>query len=236
MIENLYDANLILYAIIAVCALGTMLKLVLACGYRTLIKEADNMEKSRNKNIRKIKENFCGQYEKTYTFGNIGVYVDKCILGMKIAGVRLSAIESVGTIFLLLCLLIGSVGTIWVFVYDKGKEQLIMHALEGVIAGGVLVLLDALINLQKKKEHLHINICNHLENYIKPRLECGEYNYRISELTKLSDEIDEGMMALINSMNVKENEVEKNENNNNIINISKTEQEIVEDVIKEYLT
>lgn len=240
MIGQVIENKVLIEIIVAICGLSIILKAAIAFRYGHLIKEADDMGNSNNKFLKKIKHRFSKEYDNSYSVNNVGVFVDKYMYQMKIMGFKPSVWEGFGTFILVLCLLLGSLGALW--SYENGTERdVTIYIIAAVVSAGALVLIDSLINTQRRREHLHVNMCCYLENRMKPKLENGENDFDIGSFSKLSDEIDEGMMSLINSMNSekedKDKKIKRNkEKNNQMINISKGEQKIVEDVIKEYLT
>ena len=252
MIALFYNQNGVIFSISIVCIFSLMVKLIFSFRYQNLINESDQMGETRDRLLINIKQRFESEYEKAFCVNNVSVFVDKYMYNMRILMLRPTTWESLGMFAILFCLLIGSTGSLYAFSFDLGREEIIGHILEGVIASGILVLVDTLVNVQRKKEPLHVNICDYLENYMKPRLERGEYDYDINQLTRLADEVDEGMLALIKSMDCsskrKKDESEKQfifqqstkeeveETKVGPIVLSEDEEQILEDVLKEYLT
>lgn len=242
MINEVFKTEIIIDIIAIICIVGLILKVMVALCYRHLIKEADDMSRSKNRFLKNTKTKFSTEYENSFTISNVSLFVDKYMYEMKILRIRTSTWEGIGTFILIVCLLLGSSGALWSF-QNGSEDRIVEYILTAAVSAGVLVLADSLINAQRRREQLHVNMCYFLENHLKPQLENGCFDFDVNSLSRLSDEIDEGMMELINSMNQskdEENSAKKSKRKDNkynqTINISKGEQKIVEDVIKEYLT
>ena len=98
-----------------------------------------------------------------------------------------------------------------------------------------------LAGIKYKIERVILNVTNYYENYVIPEKINGTYDIKNRKLYHISDEIDEGIAELAESMEEYEAEmlrknINKNKENNPEINLSNGEQKIFEEVINEYLT
>lgn len=232
MIQLLFENNVVLYIIVALCFVSLLIKYRLSLLFARLIKMSDKPDNIGKRNkycswfIKSITDDFIAEYENSYCVNNVSIFVDKYMYNVSMLGIRSYTWESIGLLTVILCLLIGTFGAVGAYSLNLGQGELLKNVLCGLVAAGTIIVADIFNDIQSKREQLHTNICNYLENYMKPRLERGEYRYRFEECSRLSDEIDAGMMALIESMDTDDSE--------SLCDYS--DDRILEDVISEYLT
>lgn len=270
MIEKILEMNGVLYTVITICAVSLIIKIQLLLLYKKLIREAAAPGRKRKcsryvrQYIKEITNGFEMEYRSSYYVNNVSVFVDRYLYDVRLSGVRYSTWETMGVIAVLMCLIAGMAGAFGAYYYEFGQDHIIRYTLEGLAVSGIIVMADAFIDIQRRKEQLHTNICNYLENYMKPRLEKGDYSYRLEECARLSDEVDAGMMALIESLNESgtpseeepdevseaileaerqqgignssDGHKDKPETTNIVNNTGIDDGRILEDVIREYLT
>ena len=243
MIEKIYDSNVVLYIIFVVCGLSVVTRIALLLRYRSLINEASSPGNGKRTGysgrfIRRITDKFACEYEKSYIVNNVSIFVEKYMYEVKMLGIKSSAWESVEILAIILCLAAGTLGAFGAHYYREEQAVIIRYALEGLIAAGVIIISDALFDLTIRRNELHTIICDYLENYMKPRLERGEYNSLVTNNVKLVNEIDEGMLELLESMDnsLCGEEDSEPEDENIIWQKQDKDDRIIEDVIREYLT
>lgn len=171
MIQGLFNKNLFIYIMIALCALGILLKLLLGILYSRLIKASDNMATSKNKLTQTMKKKFETCYKLKIGVNNVDIFVDKYVFRHKFCGILLSTWENICGQILMLCLLVGSISTILGLIYECGKQQVLSTFSVGILTSGMLIFLEGLTNLGGKKELFRLNMKDYLENILKVRLE-----------------------------------------------------------------
>ena len=242
MIGKIYESNVVLYIIFVICGLSVVTRAALLLRYRSLIKEASSPGGGKDNSysgsfIGRITDKFASEYKKSYIVNNVSIFVEKYMYEVKMLGIKASAWESVEILAIILCLAAGTLGAFGAHYYREEQVVIIRYALEGLIAAGIIIISDALFDLTIRRNELHTIICDYLENYMKPRLERGEYNSLVTNNVKLINEIDEGMLELLesidNSLCAEETEPE---NEDIILHKQDKDDRIIEDVIREYLT
>ncbi|WMJ85498.1 hypothetical protein [Anaerocolumna sp. MB42-C2] len=171
MVQELFDKNIFSYIMLALCACGILLKLVLNLVYSRLIKASDNMAKSKNKLTQMMKKKFETCYKLKIGVNNVDIFVDKYVFRHRFCGILLSTWENIGGQILMLCILIGSISTIVGLIYECGKQQILSTFSVGILTSGLLIFLEGLINLSGRKELIRLNMKDYLENILKVRLE-----------------------------------------------------------------
>lgn len=171
MIQELFNRNLFIYIMVALCALGILLKLLLGILYSRLIKASDNMAASKNKLTQTMKKKFETCYKLKIGVNNVDIFVDKYVFRHRFCGILLSTWENICGQILMLCLLVGSISTILGLIYECGKQQILSTFSVGILTSGMLIFLEGLTNLGGKKELFRLNMKDYLENILKVRLE-----------------------------------------------------------------
>jgi len=156
---------------LALCACGILLKLILNLVYSRLIKATDNMAKSKNKLTQMMKKKFETYYVLKIGVNNVDIFVDKYVFRHRFCGILLSTWENIGGQILMLCLLTGSISTILGLIYECGKQQILSTFSVGILTSGLLIFLEGLINLTGRKELIRLNMKDYFENILKVRLE-----------------------------------------------------------------
>jgi hypothetical protein len=184
---------------LALCACGILLKLILNLVYSRLIKASDNMAKSKNKLTQMMKKKFETYYTLKIGVNNVDIFVDKYVFRHRICGILLSTWENIGGQILMLCLLIGSISTIIGLIYECGKQQILSTFSVGILTSGLLIFLEGLINLVGRKELIRLNMKDYFENILKVRLEQEQVQPELIEQYKKEYLREEAVQALKSS-------------------------------------
>lgn len=171
VVKELFDKNIIIYIMCGLFGIGVLLKFVLSRIYSSLIKASENMGSAKNKLTQLMKLKFETFYKLKIGVNNVDIFVDKYVYHHKFCGILLSTWENLCGQVLMICLLIGSVGSILGLIYECGKTQILSVFSVGIIASGLLIIYDGILNLSGKKELIRLNMKDYLENFLKVRLE-----------------------------------------------------------------
>lgn len=171
MIQQLYDNYIFIYGMAGLCALGTILKIMVSRTYKRLIKASDNMGSTKHKLMKLMKMKFEACYKLKIGVNNVDSFVDKYVYKHKICGIHLYTWENIGGQLLILCLLAGTVGSVLGLAYNCGKNDILITFFSGVFTSSLLIVVESFINLGAKKSILKANITDYLENFLKVRLE-----------------------------------------------------------------
>ena len=173
VIKDLFDKDIFIYSMLGLGALSGGIKLVLAVVYQVLGHASKNMGATKNKLIKSMKRKFEAFYKLKIGVHNVDIFVDKYILQHKFCGILLSTWENICGQLLILCVLIGSAGSILGVLYECGKNQILTTFVIGLLVTGMLIILESMLNIHGKKERIALNMKDYLENYLKVKLEQG---------------------------------------------------------------
>ena len=226
MVQELFDKNILVYVMAGLCGLGVLIKLVLSVVYSRLIKASDQMGTSRNK----LMKSMCTKFETSYNLNmgvhNVDSFVDKYVYKHRFCGILLYTWENFCGQLLLLCMMIGSVGAVLGLLQECGKHTVLFTFLVGITTSALLVIVDNMMNLSTKKNVIRVNIQDYLENFLQARM-------NTSELKAAEAAVETGeQMAVpeqVQRSEKLENEVQ------NMYELNKKEEKIIEDILKEYI-
>ncbi len=227
---------MIIYFEAAVCFISIFMKMVQSCYYKRLIKDSSDMANAKTKIVRNIKEEFEREYSRMNCINNTNMFVCKHMFGVRIIGLKASSWEVFSVFNVLMCAAAGGITAFLAFLNGYDEQYIIMHVLYGFIAGFLIVLSDLIANVQNKIEHLHVNMCEYLENEYKPILEIGVEEKVKDTLPEISEEIDDGIRELFRLMNESDSGDLSADSVSAEISLSADEERILQDVIEEYLT
>lgn len=170
MIQEWFEKDYIIIALIGLCVVGLLLKLITNFVYIRLVKASANMSSSKNKLVKQMKLKFETFYKLKIGVNNVDIFVDKYVYKYKICGLLLSTWENIGGLMLMLCLLTAPVFSILGLILECGETKILSTFFTGVCTSAVLILVDNLFNISSKRQMIKLNIKDYLENYLKARL------------------------------------------------------------------
>lgn len=229
MVERLYESNLLIYIILGLGGVGILLKLMVSCIYRRLVKAAQHMGTTNHKMLKSLRTKFETNYSMNLGVNNVDIFVDKYIYTQKFCGIYLYTWENFSGQVLLLCMLISAVGAIAGLLYECGKFDILLTLLTGAGISAVLILFENLLNISVKKCIIRTNIKDYLENFLISKL---EYNK--------SRALGQQGENLVNAMNANttSREIQKTMSQKELAKlceIDKNEDKIIKDILDEYI-
>lgn len=171
MIQEWFEKNYMIYALLGLCGIGILIKLMTNFVYIRLVKASGNMSASKNKLIKQMKLKFETFYKLKIGVNNVDIFVDKYVYKYKICGLLLSTWENISGLMLILCLLTAPIFSILGLILDCGENSILYTFFTGVCTSATLILVDNLFNISSKRQIIKLNIKDYLENYLKARLE-----------------------------------------------------------------
>lgn len=171
MIEKVFNGNVLLYILIGVFSFGMLLKLILFVGYSRMIRASNNMGRTNNKFINKLKLKFETLYKLRIKVNNVDAFVDKSINNHKIGGILLITWEKLSGQVAIICVFIGLTCLLYGVYLEVNRMWIVSVLSMSILTGGLLIVLENLLNKHYKKEIIKGNIVDYLENFLINRLE-----------------------------------------------------------------
>ena len=184
MVQEMITNYVAMYTILVLGGIGIVMKFLLGIKYSVLLKDTYKVgtEKCEWINLLKKKYEICHKLEMNVY--NVDNFVDKYVYKQKWCGVFLYTWENIcGK----LCVLCGALSVIAVVlaVYIKcGQAVVVDYFTAMVFSFTLLITFSMLANVSKKKEVIHLLLCEYLENVYDVRLETEKVNPQLFEQFK----------------------------------------------------
>ena len=184
MVQEMITNYVAMYTILVLGGIGIIMKFLLGIKYSVLLKDTYKVgtEKCEWINLLKKKYEICHKLEMNVY--NVDNFVDKYVYKQKWCGVFLYTWENIcGK----LCVLCGALSVIAVVlaVYTKcGQAVIVDYFTAMVFSLTLLITFSMLANVSKKKEVIHLLVCEYLENVYDVRLETEKENPQLFEQFK----------------------------------------------------
>ena len=205
MIQQWFDDNIFLYIILGICGVGFFIKFVLSMKYRLLIRASKRMGTSKNRLMRLLRLKFETCYKLNIGVNNVDTFVDKYVYRYRFCGFLLYTWETISGEIVILSVLAGSIFSILGLLERLEIDDILSTLIAGVLGALVLISYDFFINLNMKRKVLKINIRDYLENFLKARLENGEFS------SDLLEQYKQEYLQLPENQKNKKNKNKKNE-------------------------
>ncbi len=181
MIQEWFDENIFLYIILGICSIGILIKFILSMKYRLLIRASKRMGTSKNRLMRVLRLKFETCYKLNIGVNNVDTFVDKYVYRYRFCGILLYTWETISGEIIILSVLSGSIFSILGLLEKCGRNEILSTFIAGVLGALVLISYDHFVNLNMKRKVLKVNIRDYLENFLKSRLENGEFSSELLE-------------------------------------------------------
>lgn len=184
MLQEMLTNYVVMYTIFALGGIGIIMKFLLGIKYSVLLKDTYKIgtEKCEWINLLKKKYEICHRLEMNVY--NVDKFVDKYVYKQKWCGVFLYTWENIcGK----LCVLSGAFSVIAMVlaVYTKcGQAVVVDYSTAMIFSLTLLITFSMLANVSKKKEVIHLLVCEYLENVYDVRLETEKENPQLFEQFK----------------------------------------------------
>lgn len=169
MMEYL-ERGYVLYAMLGICVICVLGKLIANGTYKRLIRQAENMASAKDSFLKRLKLKYESTYRLNEGVNNVPAFVEKNLYQYKKMGITLRRLESLAIHGALLCLLAGVCATLAAFWYQTEIRTMILQFAVGIILGLVLVFADSVMDTGTKRDALLANICDYLENILVVRV------------------------------------------------------------------
>lgn len=256
-VYNLFRYNIPIYMLVGIGILGLLVKVIIHGVYQSLMKASENMANSQNNLMKQVKMRFEACYKLQLGVHNVDIFVDKYIYKHKFCGILLYTWENISGQLFIMSLLVPTIAIGLAVFYECGQAAILSTFLVGLLISSLLIIVESFLNLPQKRMILRINMKDYLENMLRVKLEqvyfypehLERYQKEYFSMEKSAKEKDEGLQVTekekfaesrkekhSSSYTAATQEITKNnlEDNKGIIN--KTEEErIEEDIIAEIL-
>lgn len=219
------------YAAAGLCLFEILVKAMLHRTYRRLVKAAANMGQSGHRLMKSLRVKFDTCYQLKIGVPNVEIFVEKYLRHYRVLGLHIRTWESICHFCMIMAMFISLGGGIFTMFLGLPEPVVFAGLSSGIAANGLILLFDCLYGIENKRELLRVDMMDFLENIYKPRLENETFHSQmLSEYQQeYFDEADRD--AKVVNFNVHE----KAKTPDYGIEFTKEEEEVIREVIREYM-
>lgn len=181
MLEFLQTGKM-LYVLAAVCALGTLSKLVTGSLYKRLIRETGNMALTKDKNLKALKQRMENTFLVNHGIRNASAYIEKQLYGFRFLHMTLDGWNHLSMQAMMLCFMGGGAAAFAAYWYRYDSYDIVMYGAAGIFGGLLLVFVDQGVDAASKRKQLADHLVDYVEN--SPHFYRNAENYVYSEQEK----------------------------------------------------
>ncbi len=163
MLEFLQTGRM-LYVLAAICALGTLSKLVTGSLYKRLIKETGNMALTKDKNLRALKQRMENVFLINHGIRNVNAYIEKQLYGFRFLHMSLDGWDNLSEQAMILCIMAGGAAAFGAYWYRCDNYYIVLYGAAGVFGGLFLAFVDNGIGAGTKRKQLADHLVDYVEN------------------------------------------------------------------------
>lgn len=220
----------IVYGVLLVCTLEIIVKGMISHTYGRLIRAARDMGRSEHRLMKSLRVKFETCYRLKIGVSNVNVFVEKYLRHYRVLGLHLKTWEALCNQCMLIAMMGSLGGGIWAIIQGLEQEVIFSSLFAGILGNGVILLFDGIYGIHNKRELLRVDMMDFLENIYKPRLENETFHSQMLEEYRQEYFDDEAAKAAkVVNLVPKEEEPEVP------IEFTKEEEEVIRDVIREYM-
>lgn len=159
------------YSTITACILGCMLRIALAVYFQVLQRALKRMKTTKNKWMRKMKEQFILRYQAMLGVPNVESFVENFFAERRICGIPTTFFLGLHMELVSLCLLLGAADAMYGCVKGASTENVLLAMFQGIWTSAALLLVDGICMVSARANAVKSGMCDYLENYLQVRLE-----------------------------------------------------------------
>lgn len=149
---------------------GITVRLMLGLYYRRLIREADNMSATANRQLKQCKLKFVQCYRLNQGVSNVPVFVDKFLNQLAVGWISFRTVYHLSGQLVLLFVVCGGIGVCRRIIAGSTMTEVLPFYI-GVLGGLYLYLtVGTLADIRGKRSVLKINLVDYLENHLAARM------------------------------------------------------------------
>lgn len=173
MLEFLETGKAI-YALAGVCMLGLLGKWITRNLYKRLIRETDNMQATKNKYLRTLKQKAESTYRMNQGISNTGVYLERQLYSFRFLGVTLNGWNNYSNQMTMLCFLLGALEAFAAYWYNCESYYIVLYAATGAFAGLICMTADSGLNPSERKKQLLVSLQDYMDNFLFNKIVLGQ--------------------------------------------------------------
>lgn len=191
-----------------ILAVGFICKVWWGLLYLKLVRETDNMNKTKNSQLRALVLQFEKKYQVKKGIHNIELFVDKHVNQMKLSGIHMQNANKMSLSLAMISIIFSCICGWWSYRGDGHIVQAVQYIMEGVLVALILCGIHFILDFENQREIIIVNIQEYLENVLINKLEINNREVILTENEKKAllepDSTNEDMEKLEDNILFKE--------------------------------
>lgn len=157
-----------------IAVLGMVDKLLVRRLYKRLIKQSENINQAKNKFLKQLKQKYESNYRLYDGVNNNQLFLEKQINQYRFLGSSLRGIDNFSSQAPGIVVLLGIASSLALYLYHVSFELIVLHTCAGVILGIAAFMFDNLVDTAGCREILLIQLGDYIENTLANQLKRKE--------------------------------------------------------------
>lgn len=170
MFRVFQEEKLITILMFACMGISIFVRVFLGMLYRNLIKEADNMASTENKQLKQCKLKFANCYQMSNGVSNIQVFVDKFLNRISFMHISYGALYHLSGQMMLLSVVFSGVGICRGILTGRTLGDVLPFYIVSFFGMYVYFSISTMVDVKGKRRVLRVNLVDYLENHFAPRI------------------------------------------------------------------
>ena len=170
MLHTILEEHYLLYAILATGLIGLLSRMVLSRTIRRLLREAESMGNTSHDLLLLIRRKYEAVVMVNRSVKNTEVFVERYLRRYQIGGMTLKRIGSITYEMMLCSMILGCIGGVGGYFDGMELRQIILYPAASVLVVMLLLFCEAFLELDGRMEQLKLIIIDYLDNAMEPRL------------------------------------------------------------------
>ncbi|MGN0465678.1 MAG: hypothetical protein ACI4F9_04925 [Lachnospiraceae bacterium] len=212
----------------AICfAIGIVSQILLGVTYANMLAVTQEIGRTRKRWLLTLKKKYQNYGKLGVQVQDIDSFVGRQLEKQKILIFKLSTWETIIQQMMNLCMLIGVYGALYSIFVGRDMQIVYTTLFAGLFLAGGLNFFRTLFETSKKKENISYNIKDYLENILKNHLYADETENIYGRRKRISSAEDDRMSEVATARMKKEDSRIK-------ARVTREEEKLVEEVLKDY--
>ena len=170
MLHIILEEHYLLYAILVTGLIGLLSRMVLSRTMRRLLREAESMGNTSHDLLLLIKRKYEAGAMVNRNIKNTEVFVERYLRRHQVGGMTLKRIGSITYEMMLCAMILGCVGGVGAYFDGMEIRQIILYPAAAILIVMLLLFCEAFLELDGRMEQLKFIIVDYLDNTMEPRI------------------------------------------------------------------
>lgn len=170
MLHTILEEYYLLYAILVTGLIGLLSRMVLSRTIRRLLREAESMGNTSHDLLLLIRRKFEAGAMVNRSIKNTEVFVERYLRRYQVGGMTLKRIGSITYEMMLCSMILGCIGGVGAYFDGMELRQIILYPAASVLVVMLLLFCEAFLEMEGRMEQLKLIVVDYLDNTMEPRL------------------------------------------------------------------